>query len=251
MLISACMLSTSCECICHLPAAQRQACIDSLAILFSQAPSYLAIALSSCVVPLLGPALADPLASETSRSAMGRLRTLVLTTRNCHYSNPAICQQPHAFGHMIQRQAASLSFLKINFLHGSSIEDTFWMSGAELPRLPNLVIMRGVFGLEFVNYGAPTTGVQTTLDVQNFARALFAASPNLDLFSLRGELLHMDLIGLFKACSNLALRELHLEHGRSPSESEHVATSLPALMNAFPSVVRVEGRQGPIFVRHT
>lgn len=240
MLTSLSTLETSCECFCGTSTASRQATLDALSLIISHPTRILDITLPSCTVTQLGTALA-----ESGREVEAGLRAVTMTVRNCHRLTTVVCPNPHAFGQLVQGQAACLASITINYRHSKSIEDSAWMSGAIFRSLPQLVTLRLTF------FDAVSHGVQGTLDFRNFVRALLAASSNLTFLSLWGKLQHVDLDRLLEACNLPKLRNLQLEHAAGPDEKRHVAASLPLLLKTFPSIERIEGREGPIFIRHT
>ena len=188
LVTSASALVISYDCMCGIPARKRQACIDSLSLIFSQPARCLAITLPSCALALLGPKMAG----DSSRIVRVTLHKIIITIRNCHLLRPAIGHNPYAFAQILADQSTCLASLTINFVHGSSIEDAFWMSGAQVPLFPNLRMIRLYFGPEVPNYG-----VEMTRDFAEFARALIVASRNLLSFGLNGQLLRVDLARLF------------------------------------------------------
>ena len=132
------------------------------------------------------------MAGDSSRIVRVSLHIIIITTRNCHQFRPAMRHNPYAFAQILSAQNTCLASLTINFVHGSSIRDAFWMSGAQVPLSPNLQMMRLYFGPEVPNYG-----VEMTRDFAEFARALIVASRNLLSFGLNGQLLRVDLARLF------------------------------------------------------
>ena len=169
------------------------------------------------------------MAGDSSRIVRVSLHKIIITTCNCHQFRPAMRHNPYAFAQILSTQSTSLASLTINFDHGSSIRDAYWMSGTQVPLFPNLRMIRLYIGPGVSNYG-----VEMTDDFAEFARALIVASGALLSFTLNGQLLRVDLARLFEDLDHPQLHKLTLIHGAGSQGRRHIVSALPVILRPPP-----------------